>query len=250
MNSSVRSTAVILGTLAVLGCGPAEEPAKPPLAVDETALTTPPVIRVVTSTGASNQVGRGVRAAAAGTQYRVFGIGSGISGADLGFVQKPGGSSFNVNFTAPGNSFTEATYSERVAANPEAMWAPNGVWLQSGSLLDSEQAEIHFVWDMTTGGGNFDRYRVELDYEVASEEGFDFLWINSTSPGNCNSPGMVHKKVSGDVREKYLTFQIYRSCRTGWVGIYYIKDGSLARNGDYARIRNVKIYGDVPPGTR
>jgi len=180
--------------------------------------------------------------------YYTFTIGNGISGADLDLVQVPGGYGPDVDFTAAGNAFVEATYSSRFNDDAEILWVPNGAWLQSGDLSDNEQAEVHFVWDMTAGGGGFNRYWVEMEYEVSSEENYDFLWINSTSDSNCNSPGVVHERLAGQHAGK-VGFEIFSHCITGWVGVYFIKDYSVSRYGDYGRIKNVKIYGRIPVGS-
>jgi hypothetical protein len=253
MRNAPRSILFVLMAVPFAGCGlpDGEQPDKPPLIFDDSSVLYPPPIEVTTSTVRRNQQpvdGLALQPRALPLDlatYHVFGIGSGISGNDLTFLQKPGGAGIDINFTAAGNSFLEATYSSRLASTPEKLWAPSGVWMQAAAMLDSEQTEIHFNWQMTPG-----YYQVDLDWAVNSELNYDYLWINSTSFANCNKPGIVHHKVSGINQSGSASFQIPGDCGRGWVGIYYIKDGSVTAPGEYARIKNVRIQRLIPVGTR
>lgn len=242
----------ILMAVPFAGCGlsDGEQADKPPLVFDDSSVLYPPSVEVTTTTARRNQPADGLALQPRAlpldlATYYTFGIGSGISSNDLTFLQKPGGLGVDINFTAAGNSFLEATYSSRLANAPEKLWAPNGVWMQAAAMLDSEQTEIHFNWQMTPG-----YYQVDLDWAVNSELNYDYLWINSTSSANCNSPGIVHRKVSGTNQSGSASFQIPGDCGRGWVGIYYIKDGSVTASGEYARIKNVRIQRLGTVGTR
>jgi hypothetical protein len=235
--------------MAIVGCeqaanvaaGPdqAANSSKPPLVFDEGSILYP--MR-------NSQSYEKALAKTAVTYYTYF-IGSGISSSDYQFLYPNYASAvtsggYYPDFRAAGNAFVEATYSSRFNGAAEGMWAQNGVWLQTGTLYDNEQAEIHFQW---TEAGDYD-YSVQVDYEVSSESNYDYLWINGTTQGaGCNSPGSVYKKVSG-VASGTAYFQVPRNCGMGWLGIYYIKDGSVSSNGDYARVKQVKIQKLIPVG--
>lgn len=153
----------------------------------------------------------------------------------------------------------EATYFSRVASNPALMWQPVSGQraIQSMVLLDNEQVESHFFpervpryrkqWPYDQNGW-YD-IQVELDYEVSSESGYDYLWVTSTASNSaCNSPGVVRAMVSG-INSGHVSFSIPGECENPWVGVYYIKDGSLSRNGDYGRVKNVNMWPMIPVGT-
>lgn len=216
---------------------------KPPLQFDESTILYPHVTATMKLRTGEGPVQAAPLAKTAATAYRFF-MGSQISEADYRkayLFSTPGFSCESYarpNFLCPGKVFTEATNSSRVAANPESTWTINGDWVQSGYLLDYEHAEMDFQWNMA--GARWD-YDINIEYEVSSETGYDYLYINSTaSDGSCNSPGVIRKKVSGQ-QSGSVSFRIPPACGMGWVGIYYIKDGSLRRFGDYARIKRVFI---------
>jgi hypothetical protein len=250
-----------ISMLALVGCntgekvsggpeaGPAETPAasKPPLRFDESRLLYPPTaapsLLPSGSGAAEGRVQAAPLAKTAATYYQFF-IGSQISEADYKKVYENSSLGFTCAsyarpiFLCPDKIFTEATYSSRLAAKPESTWNINGDWVQTGYLLDNEQAEMHFQWNMA--GARWD-YDIKVEYEVSSETGYDYLYINSTaSDGSCNSPGVIRKKVSGQ-QSGTVYFRIPPACGTGWLGIYYIKDGSLRSFGDYARIKKIFI---------
>jgi hypothetical protein len=223
---------------------------KAPFSFDESKILVPPSMKSRVPTSGINNA---PLAKTASTYYQ-YGIGWGISQADLDQDCKDGSNCLlykvNVNgvwkniITAPYGNFIEATYSDRFSSNPENLWVANGDWEQSGILLDNEQTEQHFlVTDHVWPNDNFSVYEVSMDYDVSSESGYDWLWINSTaSNSSCNSPGVVRAKVSGTLTQTgHVYFQIPRSCGTIWVGVYYIKDGSVSSNGDWARIRHLMI---------
>jgi hypothetical protein len=181
--------------------------------------------------------------------YYLYTIGSGISSADKNLARASSGYyGPEPVFNSTGNTFYEATYSSRLAADPENnLWVPDGTWLRSGSMTDNEQTEVHYYFDMSQGGSGFSSYHVEVQYDISTEANYDWVYINSTSPSNCNSPGMIRKQISG-TQSGTVGFDIPRSCGMGWLGIYYIKDYSVSSNPDYVRIKNVRIYGLVPVG--
>lgn len=216
--------------------------AKPPLNFDESTLH-PPTAQILNSLmqGQSSPGGITTHArtlAESAPAYYTYSNGNGIGNADFNLAYNPiwWGPEYNTQV----NSFIEATYSSRLSSRPEDLWIPNGGWLQSGLLRDNEQAEQHFIWIRGA-------CRIEVDYEVSSEENYDYLWICSTaSDGSCNNPGVVRKKVSGQQSGR-VTFTIDKSnCSFLWLGIYYIKDSSVSKYGDYARIKKVTVYLNIP----
>jgi hypothetical protein len=221
---------------------------KPPLVFDESTILHPPGTAMPKALGKT------------ASTYYSYSIGNGLTQADLNKACYASGGWPNdcllypvwVNgvlkniITAPYGAFSENTYSGNFSSNPENLWVSNGAWLQSGVLLDNEQAEQHYtVTDHTWPNNSFSQYHISLDYEVSSESNFDYLWINSTSTSSCNNPGQVHKYVSGQ-QSGSVSFYVPRSCGTIWLGIYYIKDYSVSSNGDYARIKNLKIEPAYP----
>jgi hypothetical protein len=190
----------------------------------------------------SHLVGGGVEVQSA--PYYVFGIGNGITNADyLKARAQTGYGGTEPKF--PPHNFFEATYSSRLAGAPESLWTTNAEWLQTGGLLDNEQTEVHYYWQPT----DYYDYHVDVEYQVSSEANYDYIWINSTSSDwrVCNSPGVVRTKQSGE-KSDTVSFDIPADCRTMWLGIYYIKDYSVAGGNDFARIKNVRIYAKMPVG--
>jgi hypothetical protein len=261
MNLHIAKFAPLLGTVLLLACSGAE----PGQDASETTVTKAPLqddgarlvplredqIKVVVGRKSAATVLEGKQLASLGdgkievksAPYYVFGIGNGISNSDYTNARAPDGY-YGTEPKFPPNNFFEATYSSRAAGAPENLWTTNGAWLQSGGLLDSEQTEVHYYWQHNDIWG----YHVDVDYQVSSEANYDYLWINSTSSdGNCNNPGVVRKKVSGEQSGK-VSFDIPAFCPNMWLGVYYIKDSSWIGGGDFARIKNVRIYANIPDG--
>lgn len=226
---------------------------KPPLVFDESSILTPPA--EITGSPSSP---KGLQKAAAG-QYYTFGIGNGLTSADLNQACRPdapgfsycnlpkyvvGNTAYNL-FPSAGGLYFQATYSARLAANPENMWVANGYWLQANQMLDNEQAEIHYYATNASpysGTGPSD-WSIEVEYEINTELNYDYLWINGTTAGaGCNSPGSVHKKVSGTASGTVIVVVPYSAnCSSIWLGIYYIKDYSVTAPGEYVRVRRAKV---------
>jgi hypothetical protein len=208
---------------------------KAPLVFDESVLLRPP---------AYNK-DMGALAKTATTPYYVFSAPGQIDWSDCDAQVLDGEWNYPCGSSPYLVHHTEATYSSRVAANPAAMWTavPGMHAIQNRVLFDNEQAESHlFPPPMLKAGGGLHNIIVDLDFEVSSEEGWDYLYITSTaSDGSCNSPGVVREKVSG-VQSGHVSFVIPAYCENPWVGVYYIKDGSLSAHGDYARVENVEIH--------
>jgi hypothetical protein len=226
---------------------------KPPLEFDEASILVPPDLNSIRDRFRSRVTEDQTAPKAlpkAAANYYTFGMHTGMNTNDyqavynkFGNAHCPGDHDYRYPafWYCPQNTFIQATYSSRFTSNQDGMWLgigiPQGPGLQSAYLADNEQVEMHFTWDMR----GMKDFQVTVKYEVGSEANYDYLWINSTgSSGTCNSPGVVRKKVSG-VEANTISFTIPSSCGTGWVGIYYIKDGSLSRNGDFVRIHNVEI---------
>jgi hypothetical protein len=187
-----------------------------------------------------------VESALAGPYY-TFGIGSGISSSDLLKVMDNSESYFVGPYAVAGNSYLQATYSERFTKYPEALWSQNLEWLRSAGLFDGEQTEQH--WFVNTAapmicGRTATTWSVRMDYEVSSEPSWDWLWINSTG-SKCGDAGVVHKRVSGSEAGS-VSFKLPAGCSAAWIGVYYIKDGSLAGGQDMGRVKNVSITPDIP----
>lgn len=228
--------------------GPSQASQKAPLKFDETPLLYPTII------------GKGKPALGkAASTYYTFWAPSQIDWSDCNYQKLGMSGEYNcgTNYGYQINH-AEATYSSRVAANPALMWQPvSGIkGLQNMVLLDNEQAESHLFPTRVPQYSRQPPYnqigwypiKVDLDYKVSSEANYDFLWINSTAAnGSCNSPGVVHKMVSG-IDSGHVSFTIPGECENPWIGIYYIKDYSVSSNGDYARIKNVSIWPMIPVG--
>lgn len=222
---------------------------KAPLVFDESSILRPPAI------------GKSENAPSAKTAstYYTFWAPSQIDWSDCSYQMAGTAGTYSCGTTSGYQTgHVEATYSSRVAANPSQIWQPvSGMKaIQNMVLLDNEQAESHLFparvprYSRTWPYNQIGWYpiRVDLDYEVSSESGWDYLWINSTASDNsCNSPGVVRAKVSG-VQSGHVSFTIPGECENPWVGVYYIKDGSLSHNGDYGRVKNVSMWPEIPVG--
>jgi hypothetical protein len=185
--------------------------------------------------------------------YYTFGIGSGLTNVDLnqallpsGFMNKYlVGGIWKPVIPSPGGTFIEATYSSRLAGTPENMWVSNAGWLQSGTVLDNEQIEQHYnIINAApyTGSPSSRAWAISFDYAINTEADFDYFWVNSTGlfPA-CNSPGIVREKISGLNKTGRISFTIEKGCSNPWLGLYYIKDGSVTVANEYVRIKNLSI---------
>ena len=71
-----------------------------------------------------------------------------------------------------------------------------------------------------------------------------------TTSSSTTTSGATTSTLTTKCRAKSgkVSFNIPAECPNMWLGIYYIKDYSIARGGDYARIANVRIYANIPVG--
>jgi hypothetical protein len=212
---------------------------KPPLVFDASKLLYPPAFAKETAVAAKT---------AAGTYY-TYTIGGGLTSADKERARATiGFNGTEVLFPSAKSVFTEATYSWRLSRDPEKnLWVPEpaGTWLRTGAMHDTAQTEIHYQWKSAYETA---LYQVDIEFEVGSEQYYDFFWINST--GNypaCNNPGVTRKMISGVASGK-VSFTLSGGCPDLWVGIYYVKDFTVSQNGDFARIKNVKIFNMATTG--
>jgi len=270
MNFSVKKSLLALPALmALVNCNQTENGSaaavsgpgsKPPLVFDESKLVPPDIeaIRARQAKSATEETGIQplAKSAAGSIGSYTFGIGTGVTSGDLAYEMVDGSEGegrFLGPYKNPGNDWIEATNSSRFNLTqpngtwPEALWVPYSPWQNSGVLLDNESSEQHFFINTTTNANAWCRTRlpwqVDLDYKVSSESGWDMMWIKST--GTCGDAGVVRLKISGE-QTGHLSFQLPDGCSNAWVGIYYIKDGSLARGSDRASIKNVAIRPMIP----
>jgi hypothetical protein len=191
------------------------------------------------------------------TSY-TFGIGSGISSSDFQLVMNDSSESYFFGGQWPGNSYVQGTYSDRFTRYPEALWSrttqattqPTTVpWLRNAGLFDNEQAWQ--TWHLDTAATQVQEcgrtfpvpWHVTMDYEVDSEQGWDWLVINST---NDNCTGSVDRaRVSGQ-NSGTVDFYFPTGCPSASVTVSYSKDGSVSRGLDMGRIKNVKFEPQIP----
>ena len=63
--------------------------------------------------------------------------------------------------------------------------------------------------------------------------------------GNPNNPGVVRKRLSGQ-QSGVAIFDIPGNCSAPWLGIYYIKDSSVSKYGDYAGKSGISTLNQTP----
>ena len=229
---------------------------KAPLAFDESTILRPPG-------NLTNPMALGKTA----STYYQFSIGNGLTNSDLnqtciagvpvwpnkcGIPTYYNGSQWVPLIPSPGGSFFEATYSDRLAGIPDSMWFSSGNWLKAAAILDNEQVEQHYIVTNTapyTRTNHSEKWMISLDYSVNSEANYDYLWINSTADyPSCNNPGVVRAKIAGAQKSGHVSFIVSEGCPTVWLGIYFIKDGSVTVANEAAQIQNLLIQPYLPTG--
>lgn len=199
---------------------------KKPLEFDVSKILYPP----------ANPGDKGNRALAKTAAYHTYPLSHWATSDDYNYFCSSGG-------CGAISSVVEATYASRFTAYPQDLWFPNhGPRLTTGPIDHNEQTEIHF-WVPTGSGtpGGFNTRYVSLGWEVSTEAGWDKFYITSTaSDGSCNSPGVIREIVSGEANST-TSFSVPGNCGQIWIGVYYIKDGSLIGGSDRVNIHSFSV---------